>query len=97
MRTLSFHPEARQDLQDSAEFYNRESEKVRDDFLAEVQRLIESIEQIPIAGSPLEGGARRRLCDRFPYGIVYRVFAAEIRILAIMHLHRRPDYWIGRH
>jgi len=32
----------------------------------------------------------------FPYGILYIEEPEEIFILAIMHLHRYPDYWKER-
>lgn len=37
-----------------------------------------------------------RMLRRFPYGILYRARAGRIRVLAIMHLHRRPTYRIDR-
>ena len=33
---------------------------------------------------------------RFPYGIVYRVQSGHISIVAVMHLHRDPQYWENR-
>jgi len=32
----------------------------------------------------------------FPYSLVYIVSKDEIRILAVAHQSRRPDYWAGR-
>ena len=37
-----------------------------------------------------------RFSRRFPYGFVFVASAAEVRILAVMHLHRRPAYWVER-
>jgi plasmid stabilization system protein ParE len=34
--------------------------------------------------------------DRYPYSIVYRVRPTLIRVLAVAHARRRPDYWEGR-
>ncbi len=31
-----------------------------------------------------------------PVGILYDVTEEEIRIVAVMHLHRRPGYWKKR-
>jgi hypothetical protein len=31
-----------------------------------------------------------------PYAVIYREDADEIVVLAVMHLHRRPDYWTDR-
>jgi plasmid stabilization system protein ParE len=40
--------------------------------------------------------ARRMLVSGFPYQIVYRVTADEIRILAFAHLKRCPGFWRRR-
>lgn len=46
----------------------------------------------------IEGGVRRCLVRRFPYRIVYHhdESNAELLILAVMHLHREPYYWVHR-
>jgi toxin ParE1/3/4 len=44
----------------------------------------------------MEQGVRRCLLNRFPYGIIYSPESDVIFILAIMNLHRHPDYWKNR-
>jgi toxin ParE1/3/4 len=39
---------------------------------------------------------RRRLIHRFPFGLLYRIDPDEVIVLAVMHLHRHPDYWLNR-
>ena len=39
---------------------------------------------------------RRRMLNRFPYGLLYAVEADRIIVVAVMHLHRRPGYWKDR-
>jgi hypothetical protein len=39
---------------------------------------------------------RRCLARRFPYGVLYFMEQGDILILAVMHLHRSPDYWKAR-
>ena len=34
--------------------------------------------------------------SRFPYAIVYSVRADALYVKAVMHLHRRPRYWLHR-
>ncbi len=34
--------------------------------------------------------------NRFPYGVVYTVRGADLVIIAVMHLRRKPGYWQGR-
>ena len=50
----------------------------------------------PGAWPVLEGDVRRSLVNRFPYGVLYSIEEERIYILAIMHLHRYPDYWKNR-
>ena len=33
---------------------------------------------------------------RFPWGLVYRIEKEQIHVLAVMHLHREPGYWLDR-
>jgi len=44
----------------------------------------------------LEDDVRRCLTHRFPYGVLYSIEPSTIYILAVMHLHRDPDYWKHR-
>jgi plasmid stabilization system protein ParE len=41
-------------------------------------------------------GYRRKLLERYPYGIIYRIEGEEILIIALAHTSRRPAYWRGR-
>jgi len=36
------------------------------------------------------------LFTAFPFGLLYRIDPDEVLILATMHLHRHPDYWVAR-
>jgi plasmid stabilization system protein ParE len=37
------------------------------------------------------------MLSRFPYHIYYRLLESDdLRILAVAHNHRRPEYWGGR-
>jgi len=65
-------------------------------FLAEVGRCIELLVENPEAGPVVLGPVRRRFVRRFPYSVLYTVKPEGVRILAVMHLKRRPQYWVGR-
>lgn len=40
---------------------------------------------------------RRKLLTQFPYCLIYHQPAPDwIEIVAVMHLHREPDYWRKR-
>jgi plasmid stabilization system protein ParE len=93
VRRVTFHPEAEEELDRSTEFYLAESRKLGNDFAAEITRLLASIQHNPEAGQSLRGNLKRRLCNRFPFAIIYRFSESELYIVAVTELHRRQDYW----
>lgn len=85
------------DEADSARrYYANINGELGERFAGELQRSIEWIVEQPMAWAPIGRRARRRLLNRFPYAVVYRIEADLIRVLAVMHLRRRPGYWRGR-
>ena len=93
---VSFHRLAEQELNESAQYYERESPGLGAAFLAEAQRCCDAILEYPEAGQVAVGAVRRRLLRRFPYALLYAIRPNAIRILAVMNLKRRPGYWVGR-
>jgi hypothetical protein len=66
------------------------------DFAVEVYSAIERTMAYPKAWPIIEEDIRRSLVRRFPYGILYAEEDEELFIVAVMHLHRDPDYWKHR-
>jgi plasmid stabilization system protein ParE len=93
---VSFHELAERELNDAAQYYEQERTGLGAAFIAEVQRCAAGILEHPEAGRVIRGKVRRRLCRRFPYGLLYTVEPNAIRVLAVMNLRRRPTYWVGR-
>ena len=91
-----FHRLAERELNEAAQYYDREEPGLGSSFLQEVDRCLESIGAHPEEGAILRGSVRRRLLRRFPYALLYKIKPTGIRILAMMNLKRRPAYWIGR-
>lgn len=94
--SIVFDPAARDELVEAVAHYDQQSEPVGDDFLAEVKRAVTRIRDFPTAWPAVSSRSRRCRLTRFPYGLVYQLLSNEIRILAVMHLHRRPGYWQDR-
>jgi toxin ParE1/3/4 len=94
--SVSFHPLAERELNDAAQYYERESPGLGAAFLAEAQRCSDSLLEYPDSGQVASGTIRRRLLRRFPYAVLYTIRPDELRILAVMNLRRRPGYWAGR-
>jgi plasmid stabilization system protein ParE len=93
---VTFNELAERELNDAAQYYEHEESGLGVAFLAEVRRCADSIAEHPQAGMVVLGTIRRRLCQRFPYALLYSVHGEELRILAVMNLKRRPGYWVGR-
>jgi plasmid stabilization system protein ParE len=93
---LVFHPEARAEFLSAVDYYESCGLGLGYDFAAEVRSTVETIRGFPRAWPVLEGDIRRSQIRRFPYGIIYTVEDDVIFILAVMHLHREPEYWKHR-
>jgi plasmid stabilization system protein ParE len=92
----AFHPEAEAEFLDAIDYYEDCARGLGYDFTIEVHSTIENILSFPKAWTILEDVIRRCQIRRFPYGIVYSQDGEVIFILAVMHLHRDPDYWKDR-
>ena len=91
-----FHSEADQELLEAVQFYESREPGLGGRFLDGVESTIDSILENPEQFGVLDGDIRVAQLRRFPYGILYSIESNEILIVAVMHLHRRPGYWIHR-
>jgi len=66
------------------------------DFLEEYRATLGRILAEPERWRIIRGDNRKLNFHRFPYAIVYSVSADAIYVKAVMHLHRRPFYWMPR-
>lgn len=96
MDRAAFHRLAEHELNEAAQYYDREEPGLGIAFLEEADRCLRVIQEAPEAGGVLHGTVRRRLLRRFPYALLYKINPSGIRILAVMNLRRRPTYWLGR-
>jgi plasmid stabilization system protein ParE len=96
MTPVDFMGVALSEQDDAAAYYESQKPGLGLEFLDEVERAIERIRQFPNAWQKASRRSRRCRLYRFPYGLVYQVRQDRIVILAVMHLHRKPGYWLGR-
>src|SRR5215471_4435483 len=90
------HPEADQELEAAALWYEERQAGLGDDFLNEFERTLRRILVDPQRWRKIQGENRKLNFHRFPYAIVYKVSGAQLYVVAVMHLHRRPSYWLPR-
>ena len=96
MLEVIVHPEAEVELHAAADFYNERRSGLGYALATEINQSLEMISLNPHAWPELEPGLRKKVLRRFPYNIVYRIKTDHIRILALMHQRREPNYWRAR-
>ena len=96
MMSYSFHAEAEQKFHETTNYYECCSPGLGLDFALEVQATIQNVREYPSAWPTLDDDIHRCLTPRFPYGVVYCVENGTVVVLAVMHLHRDPEYWKAR-
>ena len=65
-------------------------------FYFEVERCLREICAAPLRYRRIEQDARRFLCEDFPFAVIYRDQPDRVVIVAVVHLKRRPGYWLER-
>lgn len=93
---LTFLTIARDELAEIKRYYNRQQQGLGDAFKREAESAAKLILERPLAWQVEIEPARRFLLNQFPYKMVYLVRAEQVVVLAIMHQHRQPDYWVER-
>jgi toxin ParE1/3/4 len=94
--SIIYHPEAEMELNEAASYYEAKLATLGGQFIDEIETAIKFIAADPIRWRKIDREVRRYLLNRFPYAIYYRLIADEIRVLAIKHHSRSPEYWQHR-
>jgi len=93
---FGFHPEARRDFRESAQWYRDRSPQAATDFRATVSHSVLAIAESPLRYPAYLYGTRRCVLRTFPFSIVYLDDRDSVKIVAVAHHKRRPGYWKSR-
>ncbi|MFH0939240.1 MAG: type II toxin-antitoxin system RelE/ParE family toxin [Planctomycetota bacterium] len=96
MKPIRFHPEAESEMTEAAVWYETQQTELGKRFLVSVQDALNRIELNPSLYPIAECNVRRCRTKTFPFGVLFQIRPDMIAIMAIMHLHRDPDYWKNR-
>lgn len=94
---LTYLQEAELELTEAVTYYSRHQDSLGRVFFGRVKEAEDEILQYPEAWYRLSDRYRRKLLAQFPYGLIYHQPAPDwIEVVAVMHLHRQPNYWQKR-
>lgn len=101
MKSLRFSPESVEELADAAAWYATQRPEITEWFLEEIGMALKSAQTRPasfprLRNLPTDLAVRRVLLSKFPYAIIFLELESDIRIIAVAHLKREPEYWLNR-
>ena len=96
MSTVHFLAPAEEEMNASARYYEQQLPGPGHRFLDEIDRGVLAIRLHPEAAPVIHPEIRSKLIRHFPFALLYRITPSGILILAVMHQHRRPNYWMDR-
>ncbi|HEY1375173.1 MAG TPA: type II toxin-antitoxin system RelE/ParE family toxin [Gemmataceae bacterium] len=97
MRVARFHHLAGREYREARNWYRARSPGAAQRFVTEVEQTLQWIESAAEQCSPGVHGTRWARVHRYDYVIhFYIVDDARVRILAVAHPRRRPNYWVRR-
>ena len=90
-------PEAEEEIAAGIEWYERQQPGLGAAFLAEIGAVMRELdapgpECKRVSGLPPELVIKRKLVKRFPYLVIFIEFERTVRVIAVAHGARRPDY-----
>jgi plasmid stabilization system protein ParE len=93
---VELDPRAEEEARAAFFWYLERSERAAAAFERETESAVTQMGEAPTSYPIVEGELRRFLLDRFPYAILYAIRAADVRVVAVAHLHRKPGYLRNR-
>lgn len=93
---IELDPRAERDVAGAVDWYDEHGSGLGDQFLEDLDDLLDNISQHPRMHRRLDNDVRRGLMNRFPYAVYYQIRETTMRVVAVLHTSRRPDYWKDR-
>jgi len=95
-RNVSRSLRTRRDLRKTYDWYEKErpglGRRFSTAFVEAIDVAIERPTSFPISHKDV----RRVILNTFPYGLFFRLIDGTVRVVGVVHLHRRPSAWRGR-
>lgn len=96
MIRVIFTDEARADALEAFAFYEERRAGLGERFREHVDLAISKIQDAPLTYPLVYRDVRRKLVERFPYAILYRIYPGIVAVVALMHGRQLPATWKRR-
>ncbi|SRR5260370_14926503 len=94
--SLVFRNAAQAEFDGAALWYEARCAGLGTHFVAEVQRVLDTIMNQPDRYPVVYGDVREAAVRRFPYCVYYRAKADRVVVIAVFHTSRDPAVWQAR-
>jgi len=91
--SIDLSADARAEFDEAFNWYAERSVGAATGFATEVDVAVEAIAADPQRFMRTYGGCQLCRLKRYPYCVVYHHSGDTIRVIAIAHAKRRPEYW----
>jgi plasmid stabilization system protein ParE len=96
MPTVEFHPGAKDDYDESFDWYAKRSHQAAINFASAIADARDRIVRNPELFAAIDSVHRACSLLRFPFRLIYRIQNTRLVIIAVAHAKRRPKYWLSR-
>jgi len=93
---IRFLPEARDEYDAAADYYEQQQVGLGVDFIARVREVLQRIAANPKLHAAVYQDVRKAVVRRFPYIVLYREDAGEVIVISVFHTARDPAVWQSR-
>jgi plasmid stabilization system protein ParE len=90
---IQISEEAASDLTSAITYYSDQNADLAGAFFSDFDSACDLIIERPEIGKPIGTGNRKVVLQRFPFVLIYKSEGDYLRILAVAHQRRRPEYW----
>lgn len=87
---------AQQEIDEAFNWFDERTDDKGIAFLDDLDRVVRHVKAYPLASPEIEPEIRRCLFARFPFALVYGIDDETIVVIAVVHSHREPRYWVDR-
>jgi plasmid stabilization system protein ParE len=91
------HPEVEDEIENAANYYANQSAIAVERFTREVAQAFTAICSNPLAVRYYRDEIQILRLKKFPFAVFFFVHQSQVKVLALAHAARRPDYWLSRY